>query len=156
MIENPEVVQNHYDFDLPEDYLGFSNAYCLASKGDCLEKRIDLVEIKDENLNELINDEFNKPSFEYRESLYQIVSDELIVYYTDFTVDKLLLSYYRYPQQIQLENPTNPESKLDDTKNPEFDDKIVDRILSIAAGEYDLNGNNPRFQAQKQRVASKF
>lgn len=152
----PTLTHNHYDFELPEDYFDFSNAYCLASKGDCLDKRLNISEIKDENINELLRDEFNKPSFEYRESLYQIVSDKLIIYKDDFTISKLLISYYRYPKQLRLENPTNPESRIDDTFSPEFDDKVVDRIISIATGDYDLDSNNPRVNLQKQRVVSKF
>lgn len=154
LIEDSTKVLNHYDFNLPEDFFGFSNAYCFGSKDCCVEERIDLFEIKDENLNELITDENNKPSFEHRESLYQLVSNKLLVYTDDFTVDKLALSYYRYPQQLQLVDPEDPESQIDDTKNPEFEDRVVDRILSIASGDYDLNGNNPRFQAQKQRAVS--
>lgn len=156
IIETPTKVLNHYDFTLPENYFGFSNAYCLGSKGSCTEQRINIFEIKDENLNELIEDENNKPSFLHRESIYQLVSNKVLVYTVDFQVDKLSLSYYRYPQQLQLEDPSNPESKLDDTKNPEFEDRVVDRIISIAAGDYDLNGGSPRFQAQQQRVVNKF
>lgn len=155
-IADSTKVLNHHDFTLPEDYFDFSNAYCFGSKGSCTDKRIDLFEIKDENSNELIPDENNKPSFECRESLYQIVSNKVLVYTDDFTVDNLILSYYRYPQQIQLVDPEDPESQLDDAKSPEFEDRIVDRILSIASGDFDLNSNNPRFQAQKQRVVDKI
>ena len=155
-VTNSTLNQNHYDFSLPEDYFDFSNAYCLASKGDCSNQRINIKELKDENLNELLRDEFYRPSFEYRESLYQIVGDKLIIYTDDFNITKLLLSYYRYPQQLRLENPNNPESRIDDNYSPEFDDKVVDRIISIAAGDYDLDSNNPRVQLQKQRVVSKF
>lgn len=156
IIENPDKVLDHYDFTLPEDYFGFSSTYCFGSKGSCLSKRISLFEIKDENKEELLTDESNKPSFLHRESLYQLVGSKVLVYTDDFTVDKLALTYYRYPQQIKLQDPTNPESPFDDTTNPEFEDRVVDRIISIAAGDYDLNGNNPRFQAQQQRVANKF
>jgi hypothetical protein len=156
IIENPTQVLNHFDFDLPENYFDFSNAYCIASKGNCTDKKINLFEVKDEDLNELLFDDDNKPSFECRESLYQIVSNKVLVYTEDFTVDKLSLSYYRYPQQVRLEDPTNPESRFDDNFSPEFEDRIVDRIISIAAGDYDLNSNNPRFQAQQQRVVNKF
>jgi hypothetical protein len=156
IIEDSNKVLNHYDFNLPEDFFDHSNAYCLGTKGSCIEQRIDLFEVKDENLNYILSDEDNKPSFEYRESTYQIVNNNVLVYTDDFTVDKLVLSYYRYPQQVRLQDPTNPESPFDDSFSPEWDDRIVDRIISIAAGEYDLNGNNPRFQAQQQRVVNKF
>lgn len=156
IIETSTKVLNHYDFQLPENYLELSNAYCFGSQDSCTEQRINLYEIKDDNMNEIIEDENLKPSFKFRESPYQVVSNKVLVYVDNFQVDKLSLSYYRYPQQIQLEDPSNPESKLDDTKNPEFEDRVIDRILSIAAGDYDLNGNNPRFQAQQQRVVNKF
>jgi hypothetical protein len=156
IIEDSTKVLDHYDFELPENYFGFSSAYCFGSKGSCLQKRISLVEVKDENKEEYIIDEDNKPSFLHRESLYQLVNNKVLVYTDDFTVDKLSLSYYRYPQQIQLQDPSNPESQFDDTKSPEFEDRVIDRIISIAAGDYDLNGNNPRFQAQQQRVVNKF
>lgn len=156
IIENSTKVLDHYDFTLPEDYFDFSSTYCFGSKGSCLNKRISLFEIKDENKEELLTDESNKPSFLHRESLYQLVGSKVLVYTDDFTIDKLALTYYRYPQQVKLQDPTNPESPFDDTVNPEFEDRVVDRIISIAAGDYDLNGNNPRFQAQQQRVANKF
>lgn len=144
------------EFELPGNYFDFSNVYAFASKGECKNKKMFLYEIKDDDKNELLQDEFNKPSFEARESLFNITSDNVKIYTDNFTVDKILFSYYRYPIQIRLLNEDDPESDFDTVYNPEFDDKFVDRVISIASGEFELNVENPKTQADKARAIQKL
>lgn len=155
-ISSSESKINYQNFTLPKDYFDFSNVFALASREKCKEKTMFLFEIKDDDKNEILQDEFNKPSFEARESPFNITSDNLRVYRNDFTIDKILLSYYRYPVQIKLLNEEDPESEFDNSINPEFDDKFVDRILSIASGEFELNVENPKSQADKGRAIQKL
>lgn len=154
---NPEgKTPEFFKFKLPLNYFDFSNVYAKASKGECKLQKLDLFEIKEENKNLILQDEFNNPSFFYRESPFTINSEALNVFYTDFTIDNIYLSYYRYPKQISLISPDDPESKFDETKGIEFDDKLVDRIITLCAGGFSLNNNDPIFQAEKAEAAQKI
>lgn len=141
-----------YIFPLPKDYFDLSDAYGIGSQKDCQNQRINLVETRTENITEIMQDEDNKPSFLWREAPYTVSSDAVNIY-TDriFSMDNLLLSYYRYPNQITLVNPYDPESDFNELVPIEWDDKSLDRIISICAGEFDMNESNQRFQLQKLR-----
>lgn len=147
---------DYQEYKLPEDYFDFSSVYAEASTGKCKNKKIALFEIKDDDKTLISDDENNKPSFIARESFMHITSDKLKVYKEGFTLDKVFLSYYRYPVQIALSNPDNPESDFDIRFNPEFDDKFVDRVISSATGEFELNTMNQKAQFDKQRAQQKL
>lgn len=142
---------DHFNFTLPDNYFDLADVRAKAKKEKCSDY-INLFEVRTENLNEILQDEDNKPSFEWRESCYTINSNEVSVY-TDreFTITEILLNYYRYPQQISLINPEDPESEFNEQNAIEWDDKALDRILSICAGEFDINEGDQRFQLQTIR-----
>lgn len=144
---------DHYNFPLPKDYLDIATVRGLGSQDTCKGQKLDLFEVQTENLPDILNDEDNKPSFKWREAPYTIASN-LVNVYTDntFSVDEILLSYYRYPTQIALIDPYNPESNFDETIVIDWDAKSLDRIISLTAGEFDMNINNPRFQLQNTRA----
>jgi len=147
---------NYQNFPLPKNYFDFSSASAIASKEKCNNKTLFLYEIKGDDKNDILQDEFNKPSFEAREAPFNITSDNLRVYIDDFAIDKVMLNYYRYPIQIKLLNEDDPESDFDNNIDPEFDDKFIDRVLSIASGEFELNVENPKTQADKARAINKI
>lgn len=152
-ISTSSKTSNLYNFPLPEDYLDLADVRGLCSQGDCKAQNLDLFEIQTENSTEILRDEDNKPSFKWREAPYTIASNKVSIYTDDtFSVDEILLSYYRYPNQISLLDPYNPESKFDETTLIEWDAKSLDRIISLTVGEFDLNTNNPRFQLQNSRA----
>lgn len=143
-------------FPLPTNYFDFSSAYTKATKGSCENQKIYLFEIKDDDSVEIMTDEFNSPSFFARESPFTISSDNVVVYKDDFINEELFLSYYRYPQQIRLLNDEDPESPFDPQYDFEFDDKFVDRIISMAASESKINDENQSFQINKQQAIQKL
>lgn len=146
---------NRYNFKLPQDYLDLSDCYAMATKEDCHNQRIDLQEIKSENITQVLQDSYNQPSFEWRESRFIINNNTVSVFAEDFKINEILLTYYRYPNRIKQINPENPESNFDESSVIEWDDKATNRILSACAGEFDINQMSPRWQIQKQRVAQK-
>lgn len=153
-IPTSSKTSDHYNFPLPANYLDLADIRGIASKGECTGQALDLFDIKKaENISEILGDEDNKPSFKWREAPFLIASN-LVSVYTDntFSVDEILLSYYKYPTKIALLDPYNPESKFDESIVIEWDAKSLDRIISLTAGEFDLNTNNPRFQAQNARA----
>jgi hypothetical protein len=138
---------NKCNFPLPEKYFDLADVRAIATKDSCSDL-INLFEVQTENLNEIIQDEYNKPSFEWRESFYTINSDNLSVYVDNFKISEILLNYYRYPNRIESIN----ESSFNESKVIEWDEQSLDIIISITAGESDLNQNNPRFQLQNARA----
>ena len=134
-------------FEFPKNYFDFSSAYALGSKGKCLNKKIDLFyEIKDIERNFYMSDEFVKPSFEYREAPYTIGSGRVNVFHGDMAVNSLILSYYRYPQPLRLQNPDNPESDFDNSIKVDFDEKSINKIISASVAGFDINNNSDRWQ----------
>jgi hypothetical protein len=150
-LEKVGEVLDRSNFKLPINYLDIADVRAKAKQKNC-EDFINLYEIQVENLNEILKDPFQRPSFKYREAPFLINNNEISIYVDDFKVSKVYLNYYRYPNQIRLLNPDNPESDFDETLTIEWDDKSLDRIISMAAGEHDMNTNNPRFQAQIVRT----
>lgn len=153
-IEDSKKNFDRQDFKFPKGYLDLSALRAFISKDSCKEKEVEeLFEVKMENLPIILNDENNEPSFKWRAAPYTLNSNTISVYNNnEFDVNYIMLSYYRYPNQIKLIDPNDPESKFDESIEIEWDAKSLDRIISIAAGEFDLNENNPRFQLQQLRT----
>lgn len=143
-------------FLMPDDLLNFSSAYSTATKGNCDGVKMTLFDIKDDNKTEILQDEFNKPSFIAREAPLSMGNNRIFLYKEDFTHTKLFLSYYRYPKQISLIDPDNPESQFNPSVNPEFDDLLLDRILSLASSEFEVNVENPKFQIDRMRATEQL
>lgn len=155
-IVSDNFTENYFNFSLPKDYFDFVNVYANCSQGTCKNVKVDLFDLEGESENEIMQDEHNCPSFLWREAPFIISSDSIKVLYLDFSVEEIILTFYRYPKQIALLDPNDPESQFDNSISLDFDNKVIDRIVSLIAGEFELNNENPFFQQQKQRVASKL
>jgi hypothetical protein len=142
---------NKYNFKLPKDYFDLADVRANAEKEKC-KRLISLVEVQTENLNEVLQDEYSKPSFEWDESIYTINSDQLSIYVDDFQISDILLNYYRYPSQLRLIDDNDPESDFTNDSLVEWDDKSLDDIVSLMVFNNDINMNNPRFQLQTLRT----
>jgi hypothetical protein len=143
--------EDKYNFELPKDYFDLADVRAKAKKKNC-EDTLYLFEVQTENLSEILQDEFNKPSFEWREAPYTINSDKLSIYTDDFSIQNILLNYYRYPNQLELIDEENPESGFNESKGIEWDDKSLDDIISLMVANLDMNENNPRFQLNTLRT----
>lgn len=144
------------NFSLPDDYFDFSSIVGYGSTEKCKGKKFHLYEIKNQNKDEILNDEFNKPSFLYRESPYYISEDSVKIFVDDFKMDKVLLDYYRYPVQLRLIDEDNPESDFDEGFQIEFDDKLIDRIVSEAVFLIQVNNKESEFQVNSQISKNKI
>lgn len=144
-------------FKLPSDYFDLLNlnAYASSEECDCKDQLFDMTEIKTDNLNNYLTSVDMDPSFKYRESIYVVSEDSVILYKDGFDFDTAKLSYYRYPKQVTLQNQGNPESALVDTQL-EFDDKVIDRIITLASAISSLNDNDPKYTSLKQEVLQKL
>lgn len=154
-ISSSNTFNDFTEFLLPKNYFDFSNLSITATKGECKEKKIDCFETKSDDTNSILRDVYNNPSFKHRETPFNLASDKIIIYTADdFTIDSAYFSYYRYPQQIGLVNPEDPESDFN-KNNPEFDDKFVNRVINLCAGEFLENIDDPKFQIEKQNAITK-
>ena len=143
---------NYYSYSFPDDFFSWSTIRAFADKGRCKNQSLYLFEIKAENRDEMLHDEHNKPSFKYRETFYTIGEDEVKIYADDFKISKSYLTYYRYPKRIAMKGDRNKSVNI----NPEFDDKVVDRILTICVKDFSTNNENlHRYQVDKDKTLSK-
>lgn len=138
--------KSYATFELPINYFAFSNITAKASTDKCFNKTLTLYEIKDFNRNLVLSDEFTKPSFGYREAPYEIADNSVKIFVDSFNVHNVKISYYRYPLQIKLYDINNPESDFVDSYDLDFDEKIIDRIISSAVSGFDINNSSQRWQ----------
>lgn len=149
-------LKNRDSFHLPENYFDFIDLELEVDSDCCKNQRMNTFEAKNDNINNLLTDENLKPSFKYRETFYTINENSIDAYKDEeFKISKCLLSYYRYPKQIELQNNDNPESDFIQ-ENHEFDDKLTNRIIMMTVSLHSLSDNNPNYQAFKQETISKF
>ena len=147
--------EDYKQFSLPAEYFDFINLKVLGSNEKCLGQRFKVIEVKAENVHNLYLDTNYEPSFKYRETFYTIAQDAIQVYKKNFDIDSADLSYYRYPKQIELVDPENPESNFkNDTLD--FDDKLINRIIFMTASLHSLSTDDQKYQAFKQETVQKF
>lgn len=155
-ISRSSKTKNSDIFKFPKNYFDFIDLTAYGSSEKCKNQIFNVREIKAENLNSYRTDEFTKPSFKFRESYYIINKDGITLDKDqDFEFNKILLSYYRKPQEIQLIDKDNPESDFI-TAEIEFDEKFTNRVITLAASGHSLNTDDPKFQALMQQAISKI
>ena len=138
-------------FQLPSDFLSWSYASAVADKDTCTNKDIYLYEIKDEDRADFLTNSFFKPSFKWRETAYNFSENFLKIYKEKgMDVHTAYLSYYRYPNKIELQNEDDPESDFVNTQL-ELPEHVIDRIISAAVGDFKISNSDPSFEAEKLR-----
>ena len=148
---------NFTSFELPKNFFSFVNIEVIASNGICGSAKMLPIQIKPENTQEILSDEFNKPSFEFREIPYTIEGDTVKLFTDNFTIDSVHLNYYRYPIQFDIEGYVDEFGNGSINVAPEFEDRIVDRIISMCITSFDINNENfNKLQADINRVVSKL
>lgn len=135
-LNKSRTTDSYTEFDLPENYFDYIRSYSLATKESCKDRVLYNNEVKLVNLSLYLKDEYNKPSFEYQETLVTLAKDKIQVYKTDFTVDSVFFTYYRYPKQIDIEGYIKIDgTTLSTTINPELPDFMVNEIIDKTVTE---------------------
>lgn len=143
-------------FDIPKNYFHPINLKVYASDKTCNLKLRKAWQAKGENIHELYEDEFNKPSIYWGETFYTIGADKYRVFKKDFTIEKVKLDYYRYPKKIDIEGYIDVNGYSTTTQNPELDDKAMNRIIDIAVKDLNINSENlNKLQADLYKLNSK-
>lgn len=146
---------DYTSFIIPESYFDFIDLKVFGSSGNCSNQLFRSREVKGANVSNLLVDVNSQPSFKFRETFYTIFKDEIQVFKKDFEVSSTEMSYYRYPIQVELENPDNPESQFKNIQH-DFDDKLINRIILATVALHELSSDDPKYQAFKQETIQKF
>lgn len=140
-------------FGIPDDFFAFSNVSGEFRAGECLATDFNMWEVKNENPHELLADEFNAPSFDFRETFYTIGQDLIRVFKKGFEVSKVFLTYYRYPRQVDISGYIKSDNTNSVDIDPEFDDKLVGMILNMIEKQFALNESEyNRYQFDSNNV----
>ena len=152
-LEEVGITEVATKFELPENYFDFSNLSVYASKDKSKKVKLKTWEIKSEDVEEIYHDINNEPSFDYRETFYFFTSGTVAVYKKDFDVDRVLLTYYRYPQKVDISGYIDVDGNDSTNIDPEFDDKVVGRIIIAMAKAFASNVSDPNnFQLKSSEL----
>lgn len=158
LVNNHALIENdnkdvYTSFSIPNNYFNFSNLRVNSKRGNCKNRKMLAFEIKSENREELMNDEFNKPSFEYSETFYYFSNDSILIYKDDFEIQDAILSYYRYPNKVDIDGYLHLDGSVSTSIDPEWDDKVTMRILIAMSREFAaINSDAGQYQLDKDRL----
>lgn len=140
-------------FQLPQNYFDFANLNAKVKAECCPEDDIYLFETKSEDVEELWIDTNNEPSFPWRETFYHLSNNSVTLYRKNFDITKVNLTYYRYPLQIDLDGYLRLDNSVSTNIDPEFDDKVVGRILLAMSKEFAaITNDTASYQMDKDRL----
>lgn len=145
------------EFTMPSDFFQVYGSYSYADRGLCTGVKIFNYEKKPGNLIPILQDEDNKPSFDYREAPFIIGGDKLKIYFDDYIVKDTFINYYRQPRQIDMEGYINFSGEESTNIDPELDDYNNVQILGRLATEIQRQiENGEGFQFSKDRTNAEF
>lgn len=144
-------------FSFPSDYMEFVNVYGVFSKDGCEATDFNLWETKEEDVNEIFSDVFNKPDFEFRETFFTIGEDSVRVYKSDFDIVRISMSYYRYPRLVDISGYIKPDGTASVDIDPEMDDRFNEQVLNMIEKQFGLNESEyGRYSLDSNNVNSKL
>jgi len=141
---------------LEPDYMFYIDAYILADKGKCKNRKIwinrDLL--KHGDLQFVLNNDHYKPSFEYQETFNMLSSDEISIF-TDgsFTPTKLYISYIRYPKYIDKAGYIKFDGSASVNQDCELEAYLEDELLDLTVQNLaEYTENNAAVQSAQLRI----
>jgi hypothetical protein len=162
--EKIEVIKKNLFFEtrniIPEDYLEYKRLTADAVS-ECCEKPHSLIIYLSEESNRdiLLRDELKKPSFEWGETFFTFINNKIRIYTNnEFDVEKAVLTYYRFPVNIQIEGCVDPYTTLLSTRDVESEFKddivelIIDETVSILAGDIESGNQFGRGSQSAERA----
>lgn len=147
------TLDNKVNFTLPTDYLDLADAYCYVGNKDCKNIRLSLWEIKSFNSEEVLTDDNNTPSLEYREAPYYIGDNSIQVFTGNFTIDRVQLSYYKEPRPVDISGYQYADGTPSQNIDPEGNDNFVNKVISMCSESFFRNYGDPQqIQINKDRI----
>jgi hypothetical protein len=162
--EKIDMVKKNLFFEtrniIPSDYLEYKRLTAFA-KNDCCKDPHSLVIYLSEEANRdlLLRDEHKKPSFEWGETFFTFINNKIRIYTNnEFDIEKPVLTYYRQPIRIQIQNTIDPyTTTISTTDVPcEFKDDIteliIDETAAILAGDIESMNQSGRGSESAERA----
>lgn len=149
-----ETKVRYISYSIPPTYFDFINLFVVGKIDEC-NLEFTTHEVKNENASQAYNDIFTEPSFKFAETFFTLAGNSINLYKKGFTFDSVELHFYRYPLQVTLLDPDDPESNFAALEH-EFDDKLTNRIILSAVSLHRLSSDDPSYQAFKQETIQKF
>ena len=131
--------------DLPEDYNTLSRLSVYASKGDCTSVLMDSQLREVASVDRLLLDWAEQPSFDFEQTFHTLQGNTLRVYHNkDFTVSRVVLTYYKDPNRISRSKPEEIWEMKEDLA-----ELIVDEAIKLLASDI---GDPNAFTVKAQTV----
>jgi hypothetical protein len=122
-------------FQLPEDFYRHASSFSVCDGDECKDVKVYHFEKKSLGFTATLADDFNRPQFDFEETPIIITKNRMKIYFDDFEIKKVFLSYYRVPTIIDIAGYT----KIDGSASTDIDCDLVpdsiDEILNRAAVE---------------------
>jgi len=129
-IKPVQIDERVYRFNLASNLYQLTDVLVNASKKDC-KRSFPAEPVSPQWVNTNWTNPLAQPSFDWEETGYLQSKDQLLVYYTDFKVNSVLLSYYESPVNVDLPGYEHLDGHLSKTINSSLPDKLQQEILSI-------------------------
>jgi len=147
-----------YETDLlPDDYLYFKRVSIKGVKDCCPPRAFTIYLDQAADVDNLLGDEFKRPSWEWGESFCTMQSNRIRIYTNNqFEVVEPFLTYYRKPVNIEFQGCIDPSTGIASAADVEceFKDDVVelmiDNTVSIIAG--DIESFNQMSRAQQNEA----
>jgi len=144
---------------IPDDYLYFKRMSIKGVKECCPPRALTIYLDEAADVDNLLSDEFKKPSWEWGESFCTMQSNKIRIYTNnEFELDDAELTYYRKPRPIQFLGCTDISTGLLAAADVtcEFKDDvtevIIDGAVAILAG--DIESFNQMQRAQQSQMSN--
>lgn len=112
---------------LPTDYLYYKRLTPIVTKGSCGKVTMKSHLREEANVDDLLT----IPSFEFEETFHTIINNRAHVYHNNqFSIDSVLLTYYRNPKKYSFKKLSTVVEFKDDVV-----EQLVDEACKILAGD---------------------
>lgn len=140
---------------LPTDLLRYRASYSLADKGACIAVKLFNYDKNAANLNPTLQDAATGPNFDYEETPCILSEGKVKIFYDDFEIKKVLVTYYRRPNIIDIAGYTRFDGSPSEDIDPEFPDENVNEIINRVVLELEREiRDGEGFPLSKDRVQS--
>lgn len=142
---------------IPADYLYFKRVSLKGQKDCCPGRTMTVYLDEAADVDNLLSDEFKKPSWEWGETFCTMQSNRIRIYTNnEFDIENPQLTYYRKPREVQFQGCVDPSTGLTITADVtcEFKDDVVENMIdgavAILGGDIESFNQSQRSQINQQ------
>lgn len=124
-----------YHITIPNDYYLIKRIDIEAEKDGCIVDDFVVYFCENYMTSVMYNDPLKCPNFEWRETFYTLSNDEIKVFYKNFDINKIRVTYYRLPAWVEKNGVFNTKTGAMSVANvpPDFEDDVVELMIDYTA-----------------------